>query len=277
MPGPHHQVPPCRHFPACGGCQLQHLDDDSYAGFIADRIAGALAAQGLDADDPRAASLSPPRTRRRATLHAEAKGGRIRSASARRRSHAIVDMRECHILAPELFALVAPLRALLARVGCKRARRRPSDACRPGRRPADRRASTPKAWPRPRRSPPSAERHGVARFAIDDGIGPETRWEPEPVTITLGGVPVPLPHGALPPGDARRARRRWSRRCARRSAAAATIADLFAGLGTFALSLPGQGLCRGGRARRVAVAEERGGARAGGRSSPIIATCSAAR
>ncbi|MFX5207063.1 hypothetical protein ABTC99_20600, partial [Acinetobacter baumannii] len=32
--------------------------------------------------------------------------------------------------------------------------------------------------------------HGIARLAVDDGIGPETRWEPEAVTITLGGVAV---------------------------------------------------------------------------------------
>ena len=30
------------------------------------------------------------------------------------KSHRIVDMRECHILRPELFALVEPLRELLA-------------------------------------------------------------------------------------------------------------------------------------------------------------------
>ena len=44
-PGPHHATPPCRHFPTCGGCQLQHLDDATWAEFITDRVASALAAQ----------------------------------------------------------------------------------------------------------------------------------------------------------------------------------------------------------------------------------------
>ncbi|MCB8829214.1 hypothetical protein LJD47_29810, partial [Escherichia coli] len=62
IPGPHHQAPPCRHFPACGGCQLQHLDDDSYAAFCTDRVASALDAQGLSAP-LRPPLVSPPRTR----------------------------------------------------------------------------------------------------------------------------------------------------------------------------------------------------------------------
>ena len=34
--GPHHAEPPCQHFQLCGGCQLQHLDDESLAAFVRD-------------------------------------------------------------------------------------------------------------------------------------------------------------------------------------------------------------------------------------------------
>src|SRR3569623_1079617 len=80
------------------------------------------------------------------------------------------------------------------------------------------------------------EEHSIARFAVDDGLGPGTRWEPEPVTVTLGGVPVSFPHGgflqATADGEAALV-------AAVREGVgnAHTVADLFAGLGTFALSL----------------------------------------
>ena len=68
-PGPGHQAAPCRHFPECGGCQLQHLTDIAYAAYCEQRIAGALAQHGLSTEI-RPALLSPPRSRRRASLHA---------------------------------------------------------------------------------------------------------------------------------------------------------------------------------------------------------------
>ncbi len=230
VPGPHHQVPPCRHFPQCGGCQLQHLDDESYAGFVADRIAAALDAHGLAAP-LRPTLLSPPCTRRRATLHFE----RGLLGFTEEGSHRIVDLRECHILAPALFGLVAPLRALFQKLGIKRradvhlalADQGPDVLVT---------APAPDGLAAAEAITAFAERHGVARLSFDEGYGAEARWEPQPVTITLGGIPVAFPAGgflqATVEGEAALV-------AAVREAVgpAATIADLFAGLGTFALSL----------------------------------------
>lgn len=230
-PGPHHQTPPCRHFPQCGGCQLQHLDDESYAGFVTDRVASALDGQGLSAP-LRAPLVSPPDTRRRATLHADK--GLLGFTAAQ--SHAIVDLRECHILTPELFVLVAPLRSLLQRLGLKRRADvhltlsdQGADILITGFAPEGLKAAETLN--------DFCAKHGVARFAVDGGDGPETRWEPQPVTIALGGIPVGLPHAsflqATREGEAALV-------AAVREAAegAKTVADLFAGLGTFALALP---------------------------------------
>ncbi|WP_066583401.1 class I SAM-dependent RNA methyltransferase [Sphingomonas pruni] len=233
-PGPHHQLPPCRHFPTCGGCQLQHLDDASYAAFITDRMAGALAAHDLETDI-RAPIVSPPHARRRASLHAEAKGGRIRLGFAEAGSHAIVDIQECHILAPELLALVAPLRKLLARLGLKRRRADiQMTSCDQGVELLI--GASFDGLEAAEAIIAFCQQYKVARFATDDGMGPETRWEPDPVTITLGDVAVPFPPGsflqATRDGEA-------ALIAAVREAVgqAGTIADLFAGLGTFALSL----------------------------------------
>ncbi|MBB4618408.1 class I SAM-dependent RNA methyltransferase [Sphingomonas abaci] len=230
-PGPHHQTPPCRHFPQCGGCQLQHLDDASYAAFVADRVASALDGQGLSAP-VRAPLVSPPDTRRRATLHADK--GLLGFTAAQ--SHAIVDLRECHILAPALLALVAPLRSLLQRMGLKRRADVHLTLADQG---ADILVTgfAPEGLKAAETLNDFCAKHGVARFAVDGGDGPETRWEPQPVTITLGGIPVGLPPAsflqATCEGEAALV-------AAVREATtgAKTVADLFAGLGTFALALP---------------------------------------
>ncbi|MCC2979536.1 MULTISPECIES: class I SAM-dependent RNA methyltransferase [unclassified Sphingomonas] len=232
--GAHHQTPPCRHFPECGGCQLQHLDDAAWSQFIVDRIAGALAGQGLSADI-RAPILSPPRTRRRAALHAEPSG---RVGFAVEKSHAIVDLAECHVLAPELFALVAPLRRL---VHVLRPRRRLNLHLTLADQGVDLLVNgiMPEGLAAAEAITAFAQANRLARVAFDEGYGPEVRWEPEGVTITLGGVPVPLP-----PASFLQATREGEAALvsAVRSAVgeAPVVADLFAGLGTFALALPGR-------------------------------------
>jgi len=235
IPGPHHVDPPCRHFPRCGGCQLQHVDDESYAGYITERISSALAAQRLSAEIL-PVHLSAPRTRRRASLRAERVGKRVVLGFNEAVSHFIVDMRECHILRPELFALVDPLRNLLGTLLAPR-----------------KAASIYLAWTdqgadvaidgvaveglaAQEALTDFAQAHRLARLAIDEGYGSEPRWEPDPVTITLGGICVGLPIKAFlqatEDGEAA-----LTLAVAEAVGEAGLVADLFAGLGTFALPL----------------------------------------
>lgn len=259
--GPHRAAPPCRHFPECGGCQLQHLDDETYARFLADRIASALGAQGVPLPDILPAHLSPPRSRRRASLRAEVRGRQVLLGFNAERSHRIVDMRECHILRPELFALVEPLRRLLSgllgpRGGCG-VRMTFTDQ---GPEILLEKVSVD-GLAAAEAVTQFADTHRIARLAVDDGYGPQTRWEPEPVTVTLGGVPVPLPHGAFLQATA-------DGEAALVSAVRETVgparmvADLFAGLGTFTLSLGGRVLAVEG-ARDAALALQAAANRAG--------------
>lgn len=267
QPGPRHRTPPCRHFPECGGCQLQHLDDCAYAEFLTARIAGALIQQGVEAGI-RAPALSPPRTRRRATLHAERRGRQVHLGFTEQSSHRLIDLQQCEILDPRLFALLQPLRGLLAT-----------------HLPANRRVNVHLALTD--QGPDVlveglvtdslnaieavtsfAQRHGLARLSVDDGLGPEPRWEPDPVTVSFGGVPVPFPPAsflqATPEGEAALV-------AAVREAigGARAIADLFAGLGTFAFAMDAAVKVYAGEGAREAILSLK--AAAGQAQRPVFA------
>jgi len=231
--GAHHQEPPCRHFPECGGCQLQHADDDAYRGYLVSRVETALAQHELGTDI-REPHLSPPRTRRRATLRALKAGqGAVVGFNAEK-SHRIVDMRECHILRPELFALVDPLRQLLGSLlDPKRTAEVPLTLVDQG----------PDVLLKGVRAEglqgiealtSFAMEQRLARLSLDRGLGAETVYEPEPATVTLSGKRIGFPVGgflqATEDGEGALV-------AAAREAATGRSADLFAGLGTFALAV----------------------------------------
>jgi 23S rRNA (uracil1939-C5)-methyltransferase len=236
-PGPHHQEPPCRHFPECGGCQLQHADDEAYRGYLVSRVETALAQHGLETE-VRAPHLSPPRTRRRASLRALKVGkGAVLGFNAEK-SHRIVDMHECHILRPELFGLVAPLRSLLG--GMLEAKRASEVQLTLADQGADVlfKGVNAEGLAALEQLTSFAMEHRIARLSLDRGLGAEILYEPEPVTVTLSGTAVAFPVGAFlqatEDGEAALIE------CVRDAVGQATrAADLFAGLGTFALAVGG--------------------------------------
>ncbi|WP_395623869.1 class I SAM-dependent RNA methyltransferase, partial [Sphingomonas daechungensis] len=83
------------------------------------------------------------------------------------------------------------------------------------------------------------ERHGLARLSIDQGVGPETLYEPVPATATLSGVAVGFPVGGFlqATDDGENA---LVGAVLEATSEPERTADLFAGLGTFALALSGK-------------------------------------
>jgi 23S rRNA (uracil1939-C5)-methyltransferase len=236
-PGPHHAQPPCRHFGRCGGCQVQHLDEEMLAGFVRDRVLYAAEGQGLVPECVAPVHLSPSNTRRRTTLRAINGGGRPAIGFNEAGSHKVVDMRECQVLAPELFALVEPLREMLAP-------RRDRYALEIALALTDQGVDCAikglelKGLEQTEMLLDFCREQRLARLTLDQGFGADTFWEPELLTVTLSGVKVDYPAGAFlqatVDGEAALASavREWL-------GASQRVADLFAGLGTFAFALAG--------------------------------------
>ncbi len=245
-PGPDHADPPCRHFPDCGGCQLQHVTDAAYARWVAARIVAALDAAHVAVGVVEPVAMSPPRSRRRASLRAVKRGGLLTLGFNADASHRIVDLRECWVLTPALFALVAPLRVLLA------AALRDGEGAGVTLTESDAGIDLLLANVRARslaeieRLTAFAAHHDLARLMVEGPDGVETVAEVRTPVIAFGGVPV-----ALPPAPFLQATREGEAAlvAAVRAAVggAERVADLFAGLGTFALPLAAGG------ARVVAV------------------------
>lgn len=258
QPGPHHIAPACRHFGTCGGCQLQQLDEETLAQFVESRVANASAGQELGAEQITAPHLSPPHSRRRASLRAESSQGRIVIGYREAKSHRVVELAECPVLVPEFVALLAPLRKLLIRLGQGMPKGgKPGSSKKSGAKHAHARMAadvelalteqgvdlaikglTVEGLPATEALLDFAREQGLARLTLDQGYGTEGVWEPEPVSVALSGISVPFPSGAFLQATVdgeqalASAAREWL-------AGSPSVADLFSGLGTFAFALAG--------------------------------------
>jgi 23S rRNA (uracil1939-C5)-methyltransferase len=103
----------CRHFGTCGGCVHQDISDADYRALKRKFVVAALARHGITAPVDDIVEV-PPGTRRRATMKAKLDGGRVALGFHAARTHDIVDIAECPVLAPALTALLPGLRAMLA-------------------------------------------------------------------------------------------------------------------------------------------------------------------
>ncbi len=224
--------PPCAHAKTCGGCQLQHAADPFVAAWKRGVVVQALAQQGLEAPVAAGVATSPRSARRRATLAGRRTKGGVLLGFHARRGEMITAVPNCLLLHPDLMAALPALEALVTLGGSRTgevaltvtASAAGLDVAVRGGKPAD-----------------AALKMDLARLAGQHGLARLT-WDDEPVAqsaepmVAFGRTRVPLPPGAFLQATA-------EGEAALRAAVEAAlgpqkrVADLFCGLGTFALPL----------------------------------------
>ncbi len=268
IPGPNRTEPVCRHFGKCGGCQLQHVAEPALAEFVRDRVVGGLEGQEVRYGDVLPAQLSPAQSRRRAALTALRTGRQVAIGFNAAQSNQIVDMRMCPLLLPELFALIAPVRELLVMIA------QPRRPVKVKMQMLDQGVELilegvkAEGLDAAMALQDFAGAHRLARFAIDQGDGLEILWQPEPPTMRFGDVTVEVPPFAfLQPTATGQAA--LIDAVTRAIGDAGAVADLFAGVGTFALSVQAGRKVYAAEGARDAIAALTGAAN---RARALVAT-----
>ncbi len=239
---PERVAPPCRHFEACGGCMAQHMAPALYTAWKSDLIVAAFRTQKLEITQT-PLFVVPPQSRRRATLTAHVSSQNVRLGYHARRSHILIDLSECPVLAAPIVAALPALRdiaRLLA--GGHGSRLKPielriSIAALTGGldvsiNAADGKTGTPPDMPLAAQLAIIARRSGLARLTVE---GLTVCSERDPQLVTEAGTIVP------PPGAffqaASQAETRMTALILDGVGKSRRIADLFCGSGTFTLPL----------------------------------------
>ena len=221
---PNRIEPFCPHFGACGGCQLQHLDRPSYEAFKIGLVETPLRFANIDAQVTRFIDAAGD-GRRRATLHARAEG----AGYMRLRSHQVHDIDACPILVPGLAKAPDIARAVMQAVG-------ESDvsftATVTG---LDVAIRTEKKQARADRVSPLVARFKLARLSLNG----EMVLQAQPPIIAMGKASVELPINSFLQAT-ETAENLLSEYVVNAIGKAKTVADLFCGMGPFALRLAEQ-------------------------------------
>jgi 23S rRNA (uracil1939-C5)-methyltransferase len=195
-PSPDRVEPPCAHFGSCGGCSLQHWRREAYLAWKAGLLAAALARSGFSCTS----QIVPgrPGSRRRADFALRRTQGGVAVGFHERAGKSVIDVRECHVLHPDLVALLPPLRHLCARL---QGFRREGSAI------INLLDSGPDVLLRTDAALNAADRSALAAFAAEHGvprishaIGPgesETACQLRPAATMMSGVEVFPPPGSF--------------------------------------------------------------------------------
>ena len=229
---PQRTAPVCPHFGVCGGCALQHWASASYRGWKRELVVLALERAGLvplldDLIDAHGEG------RRRAVFHARSgEHGLLEVGFAARKAHHVVAIDRCPVLAPGLDGAITAAWAIAEKLA---AMRKPLDiqvTATEGGLDIDLRGSGPLSPLRLQELAEVAARHRLARLTRHGEIAAQQAL---PV-VRIGRAQVVLPPGAFLQATAT-GEAALAELVETHCLGASKVADLFCGVGPFALRL----------------------------------------
>jgi 23S rRNA (uracil1939-C5)-methyltransferase len=232
QPSPERIAPVCPHFGVCGGCAVQHWRTENYRAWKRDLVAAALQQEGIDA--PVADLIDAHgEGRRRAVFHAR-RGGRdiLEVGFSAARAHHVIAIDRCPVLAKGLDGALKAAWAI-------------AEVLVPAKKPLDIQVTATDAGLDidVRGSGPLTPSlmTALAQVAARQGLARLTRHgeliaQQSAPTLRIGRATVPLPPAAFLQATAA-GEAVLARLVLDACSDAGSIADLFAGIGPFALRL----------------------------------------
>ncbi len=231
MPSDHRVKPPCRHYKACGGCQLQHAADEFVADWKVGVVRNALAAQGIEAP-MRPIHTSPERSRRRATIAVRRTKKGTLAGFHGRASDTITEIPDCRLLDPALIAAVPVAEALAVLGGSRKGVLAVTLTLSEGGLDVAVKGGKPLDGPLELALAQATEKYGLARLSWDG----EVIAMRQPPVQRFGVAEVVPPSGAFLQAT-KDGEQALLQAVIEAVEGARRIADLFAGSGTFSLPL----------------------------------------
>jgi 23S rRNA (uracil1939-C5)-methyltransferase len=227
---PDRVVPISPYFGICGGCSLQHWALPKQQEWKRQRVIDALAAAGIDASVG-ATIDAHGKGRRRIVLHARHQDGALKVGFAAARSHDIVPIEHCPILAPSMSGAIAAAHAIAQTIGSKKPLDIQITASGSGL-DVDVRGSGTLNSAATTALAKIAEAHRLARITRH---GEMVAQRAQPI-LTIDDVAVPLPPGAFLQATMA-GEETLAALVLKYAGGAKNVADLFCGIGPFALRL----------------------------------------
>lgn len=231
--------PRCKHFGTCGGCDLQHLSDETYSDWVKDRVVMAMGHHGFEDLDIRDPIISPAGTRRRVGLKALKVKGQVQLGFNKRGSHVLVDLHECPVTEAAIMDKLPAFREILGKLLNNR------DAAEvqvthvaegldvlfklPRELDLDARMDLGEF----------AAKHDIGSVRVNIGGFTDPVAERRPPVVRLGKAAVPLPSGAFLQAT-KHGEQAMVDLVLAETKGAKKVLDLFCGLGTFSIPLAEQ-------------------------------------